>query len=84
MYGMLELQCEDPVAAGQEHAAALLAHEQEVQQLASSHRESLDSLNRQHISALQRRDAQLQSLADQHQAQLDALNRHDLHLIFYN
>lgn len=64
------------VAASQEHAAALLAHKQEMQQLSSAQRESLDSLNRQHMSALQRRDAQIQSLTEQHQAQLDALNRH--------
>ena len=55
----------------------MLAHEQEMQQLASTQRDSLDSLNRQHMSALQRRDAQLHSLTQQHQAQLDALNRHD-------
>ena len=63
-------------AALQEHAAALLAHKQEMQQLSSAQRESLDGLNRQHMSALQRRRAQIQSLTEQHQAQLDALNRH--------
>lgn len=57
-------------AAKQDHAAALLEHEQASQRTEQQHRASLDALNAQHTAALQRRDREQQAALRQHREQL--------------